>query len=358
MDGRIHASCIPIVKKANSTKEMESSHDSHTVHRHLAKRKFSARFETQQRLGGLASVIFRGWKSGTRPSGIFGKGVLPFTSPDQTGTMTNCDEPPAFGSTKISTESDKGEGFNEVNGSSACNPVDSSSREYQHAFPDGMSGVSEPLSPKSEDDAESPKCIVSAGLDTQHGNAIFAVRTIKTLQKWIDESPRSHSSICAELEIANISISGLNLPDLSKLIPVHESCPFLPIMDLCGIRPQSVVLGASYFQRLLHFKPAMMHLAKKSGWFPDTFNASTGERRTEMRAVFNGPRSSGMLATYAACVYIAAKFSDTIGYKGLLSALLHAILGLRIPKNVAVDLEAKCLAKLQWRLAPVFDSVN
>jgi hypothetical protein len=78
----------------------------------------------------------------------------------------------------------------------------------------------------------------------------------------------------------------------------------------------------------------MMYLAKNAGWFPETFNDLTGERRTEMRAVFNGGRSSGMLAIYATCIYIAAKFSDTIAYKGMLSALLHAILHSRVPKSV------------------------
>jgi len=318
-----------IIENSNNTaEEMGNSSGRHTARRLLAKRKFSARIETQQRLGGLAGAIFRGC------SDTVGRGVSTCTVPDQTGEMTRCEESAAVIPTKLSTDSNGEEVLNELSG---CKLVESSSRELQHAFPDGTSGISEQHSPNSEDEAESPKCLVCIGLEMQQCNAIFAVRTIKTLQKWIDESPRPHSSICVELEIANISISALNLPDLSTFIPVHESCPFLPIMDLCGIRPQAVVLGASSFQRLLHSKPDMMHLIKKSGWFPETFNTITGERRLEMRAVFNGPRSSGMLATYAACIYIAAKFSDTIGYKELLSALLHAILDSHIPKSVVRD---------------------
>jgi hypothetical protein len=320
-----------MVRRHNLDKEMANSHDKDAVSGLVAKRKFSAIVQTQQRLGGLASAIFRSWKGVAISRDTVEKKDVGVAPPDETGKVASHDQLTASDSVHMPLEGEKGDGSNESN---ACKPPEISYAELTNYLPDGGNDPSQLHSPISEDDVVSPKCIVSAALDWQQDNTIFAVRTIKTLQRWIEVSPRSHSSICAELELANISISGLKLPSLPKLTPVHASCPFLPIMDLCGIRPQSVVLGASYFQRLLRYKPEMMYLAKNAGWFPETFNDLTGERRTEMRAVFNGGRSSGMLAIYATCIYIAAKFSDTIAYKGMLSALLHAILHSRVPESV------------------------
>ena len=310
---------------------MANSHDKDAVCGLAAKRKFSAIVQTQQRLGGLACAIFRSWKGVAISRDTVQKKDIAGNPPDETGNAASHDQAAVSDSVRMPFESEKGEWSDESN---ACKPPGVSCLGLTNNIPNGADDPSQLHSPISEDDVVSPKCIVSAGLDRQHDNNIFVVRTIKTLQQWIEVSPRSHSSICAELELANVSISGLKLPSLPKFTPVHASCPFLPIMDLCGIRPQSVVLGASYFQRLLRYKPEMMYLAKNSGWFPEAFNELTGERRTEMRAVFNGGRSSGMLAIYATCIYIAAKFSDTIAYKGMLSALLRAILHSRVPKSV------------------------
>jgi hypothetical protein len=330
MGERTQASFTRMVRRHNLNKEMENSHDKDAVCGLVAKRKFSAIVQTQQRLGGLASAIFRSWKGVAISRDTVEKKDVGVAPPDETGNAARPDQVSASNFVHMPLESEKGE-WSESN---ASKPQEVSFLELTNNVRNGADYPSQLHSPISEDDVVSPKCIVSAALDWQQDNTIFAVRTIKTLQRWIEVSPRSHSSICAELELANISISGLKLPSLPKLTPVHASCPFLPIMDLCGIRPQSVVLGASYFQRLLRYKPEMMYLAKNAGWFPETFNDLTGERRTEMRAVFNGGRSSGMLAIYATCIYIAAKFSDTIAYKGMLSALLHAILHSRVPESV------------------------
>ena len=77
-----------------------------------------------------------------------------------------------------------------------------------------------------------------------------------------------------------------------------------------------------------------------------------GRVQTFMRSVYS-EQHTGLMVIYAVCCYIAAKLADRISYKRQLSALLYALLDSPVSEATAIDLEARVLAKLDWRLGPV-----
>lgn len=194
----------------------------------------------------------------------------------------------------------------------------------------------------------SPQSILTAIPQKKEGD-FFVKRAIRHLQCWMPGAIRSQSTLDVEISRANQRIASSDLPGNFAFIPVHSSCPMLPIFDYCDIDPIAVSLGASYFQRLLNKKPTMMHAAREAGWFVEVVNDETGEMQTHMRAVYSLSHT-GLVVIYATCIYIAAKFADRIKYKRLLSALLFSMLDSYVSEETAVDLEAKCLSKLEWRL--------
>jgi hypothetical protein len=194
----------------------------------------------------------------------------------------------------------------------------------------------------------SPQSILTSNPQKGEGD-FFVKRAIRHLQCWMPGSIRSQSILDMEISRANQRIASSDLPGNLVFIPVHSSCPMLPIFDYCDIDPIAVSLGASYFQRLLNKKPTMMNAAQEAGWFVEVVNDVTGEVQTQMRAVYSSAHT-GLVVIYATCIYIAAKFADRIKYKRLLSALLFSMLDSYVSEETAVDLEAKCLAKLEWRL--------
>ena len=194
----------------------------------------------------------------------------------------------------------------------------------------------------------SPQSILVAGKQKRESD-FFVKRAIRHLQCWMPGSIKSPSILDIEIARANEKISVCELPGNQNFVPVHSSCPMLPIFDYCDIDLIAVSLGASYFQRLLNKKPSMMSAAREAGWFVEVVDDMTGAVQTQMRAVYS-PSHTGLVVIYATCIYIAAKFADRIKYKRLLSALLFSMLDSYVSEETAVDLEAKCLSKLEWRL--------
>lgn len=194
----------------------------------------------------------------------------------------------------------------------------------------------------------SPQSIL-VGSKQQREADFFVKRAIRHLQCWMPGSVRSSSVLDIDISVANLTIAESEFQGNLSFIPVHQSCPMLPIFDYCDIDLIAVSLGASYFQRLLNKKPSMMKAAKDAGWFVKVVDDMTGEVQTQMRAVYSSSHT-GLVVIYATCIYIAAKFSDRIKYKRLLSALLFSMLDSYVSEETAVDLEAKCLSKLEWRL--------
>ena len=133
--------------------------------------------------------------------------------------------------------------------------------------------------------------------------------------------------------------------------PVHPSDPLLAVFGYLGIDAIAIALGASYFQRLLEKKPSMMVGAVGCGWFVQAVD-NDGRVQTFMRSVYS-EQHTGLMVIYAVCCYIAAKLADRISYKRQLSALLYALLDSPVSEAIAIDLEARVLAKLDWRLGPV-----
>lgn len=200
----------------------------------------------------------------------------------------------------------------------------------------------------------SPRSILHPVSPQESERETFIQKCIRHLQSWMSGQVRPYAVLCQNIDKANDSISNCKLPGTAEFIPVDYSCPMLPIFDYCDIDAISVALGASYFQRLLEKKPSMKVAACKSGWFVQTFNEKTGGVQTRMRAV-HCPANTGLLVIYTTCIYIAAKFADRIKYKRLLSALLFSMLDSYVSEETAVDLEARCLSKLEWRLGPILD---
>ena len=223
-----------------------------------------------------------------------------------------------------------------------------SSSSWNSVSTNSLSQSSTDLQYMATNQSLSPQSILVAGKQKRESE-FFVKRAIRHLQCWMPGSIKSQSILDIEIARANEKISACELPGNQKFVPVHSSCPMLPIFDYCDIDLIAVSLGASYFQRLLNKKPSMMNAAREAGWFVEVMDDMTGAVQTQMRAVYS-PSHTGLVVIYATCIYIAAKFADRIKYKRLLSALLFSMLDSYVSEETAVDLEAKCLSKLEWRL--------
>lgn len=257
-----------------------------------------------------------------------------------------------------------------------------------------------------DDEERSPRSVLSFqeksedGLSCPISNAqiaVFVAGYMKILSRMIPTpAPAPHpKDIWIELANANYSIAMQGLPDDIPFAPVHPECALLPMATHCSIPPIAVALGASYFQRLTVAYPAVRAAAKKAGWFvqvPSSIvlasklkkevgtkdcrmsgkvlvsSISEGTGRTTplevdslppgslvtvMRAV-PGRGTASILAIYLACIYLGCKVADRVQYKGLLSAMLSALLRREVPTQESVGLEAQCLQRLEFRLGPYY----
>lgn len=179
----------------------------------------------------------------------------------------------------------------------------------------------------------------------------FVRKTISRLKNWMPGVEKGLDFLADSIEQANRAVGGLVLPGVVTYVPVHPSDPMLAVFGYLDIDAIAIAMGASYFQRLLKKKPSMMDGAQQCGWFVQAEDEA-GNLRTFMRSVY-GEQHTGLMVIYAVCCYIAAKLVDRISYKRQLSALLFALLDNPVEERVAVDLEARVLAKLEWQLGPV-----
>ncbi len=209
---------------------------------------------------------------------------------------------------------------------------------------------------KSDDSQESalscvalPKSDPKSTLPRDKADA-FVRNTITRLKNWMPGVEKDDDCLARNVEQANGVVGGLVLPGNVTYVPVHLSDPMLAVFGYLDIDAIAVALGASYFQRLLKKKPSMMLGAQQCGWFVEAEDEA-GNMQTFMRSAYS-EQHTGLMVIYAVCCYIAAKLADRISYKRQLSALLFALLDSPVPESVAVDLEARVLAKLEWHLGP------
>jgi hypothetical protein len=179
----------------------------------------------------------------------------------------------------------------------------------------------------------------------------FARQTILRLKNWMPGVQKEFDFLSRSIEQANGVVGSLVLPGDGTYVPVHPSDPMLGVFGYLDIDAIAIALGASYFQRLLKKKPSMMDGARLCGWFVEAEDGA-GNMQTFMRSVYS-EQHTGLMVIYAVCCYVAAKLADRISYKRQLSALLFALLDSPVPESVAIDLEARVLAKLDWHLGPV-----
>jgi len=139
--------------------------------------------------------------------------------------------------------------------------------------------------------------------------------------------PETRDCMASNLAIANDAVAAQKLPNGVTFLPVHPSCCLLPLAAHCGIPPVSVVLGATYLQRLMATRPEMRAVAHEAGWFVVT------EGTLSMRSTPGGRAALGLLSIYTACIYIASKLSDRVQYRNMLSTMLSALLRQRVPSS-------------------------
>lgn len=258
-----------------------------------------------------------------------------------------------------------------------------------------------------DDEERSPRSVLSFQEKSEDGPccpisnaqiAVFVAGYMKILSQMIPTPlpAPNPKDIWMELANANQSIALQGLPDDIPFAPVHPECALLPMATHCGIPPIAVALGASYFQRLIVAYPAVRAAAKKAGWFVQVpssivLTSNIGQQRpdgssgckksgtvlasrissagiavpmevdslppgslvTVMRAV-PGRGTASILAIYLACIYLGCKVADRVQYKGLLSAMLSALLRREVPTQESVGLEAQCLQRLDFRLGPCY----
>ena len=181
-------------------------------------------------------------------------------------------------------------------------------------------------SPYSTDGSFTPQSVIDIKSLREDEAREFLRGALRRLAAMLHVVPTAGFELACETLKANSMITECNLPNSSTFIPVHPTCSMVQVMDLCGIPPLAVVLGASYFQRLLDQKPVMKQTAMDHGWFVNEISPYTGQVTVHMRSRYAGPETTGLLVIYATCIYIAAKFADRIKYKNLLSAILGCML--------------------------------
>ncbi|KAL6771109.1 hypothetical protein ACKKBF_B33950 [Auxenochlorella protothecoides x Auxenochlorella symbiontica] len=173
--------------------------------------------------------------------------------------------------------------------------------------------------------------------------------------------PRGQQEITRQLlSEANQTICQLPLPDALHMAPVHEDCLMVCCARKFGIPAISVVLGASYFQRLLQNHIPMFQLAVSNDYFlPYPTEALGGKLELRERMFLRATKSvPTLLSVYVTCVYMALKVSDRVKHTGMLSAMLTDMLGRRVHSWQAVQLEVECLVGLTWRLGPYFSTTT
>ncbi|KAL4425292.1 hypothetical protein ABPG75_009308 [Micractinium tetrahymenae] len=155
----------------------------------------------------------------------------------------------------------------------------------------------------------------------------------------------------AELAAANARVQCLPLPGKLRgglpFYPVHPSCMMLPLWVIYGVSPAAVVLGASYFQRLLVVRDHLRQAADAAGYFSA---GAPGEADLVMHA--RPSSSETLVAAYCACVYLGIKLTDGVQFSNQLSHMLTNALGTRVDPDNAVGLEMQVLRLLDWRLGP------
>lgn len=182
----------------------------------------------------------------------------------------------------------------------------------------------------------SPQSTVALN-NNDYQSDVFMQSVVATLQFQLQSTATPSVLLSAQLCRANADLQQCELHEKHTFVPVHPSCPMLKIMDACQIKPVSVSLGSSYFQRLLERKPAMKQRVLEDGWFVHVVDEATGATSIQIRSVYRGSKSKGFFIIYATCIYIAAKFGDRIEYSNLLSTILSAVLQYRVTKETVRD---------------------
>ncbi|KAK2078552.1 hypothetical protein QBZ16_003392 [Prototheca wickerhamii] len=143
-------------------------------------------------------------------------------------------------------------------------------------------------------------------------------------------------------------------PDPIRIVPVHECCCMVSCARKFGIPATAVVLGATYFQRLLSRHSSMLQLAVSSGYFRRCTAGKPSKRKRELVMLRSTAKAPTLLTVYATCIYLALKVCDRVPHVSMLSAMLSYVLHDRVDPAQAVQLEWQCLVGLQWRLGPYF----
>ncbi|KAL4435654.1 hypothetical protein ABPG77_002617 [Micractinium sp. CCAP 211/92] len=159
--------------------------------------------------------------------------------------------------------------------------------------------------------------------------------------------PTLPPAFLADLEAANACVQRLPLPGGLPFYPVHPSCMLMPLWVFYGVSPAAVVLGASYFQRLLAARDNLRHAADTAGYF------SAGAPGQADLMMHSRPSSCvKLVAAFCTCVYLGIKVTDSVHFANQLSHMLSYALGERVPAESAEGLEMQVLQVLDWRLGP------
>ncbi|GAB4820316.1 hypothetical protein N2152v2_007362 [Parachlorella kessleri] len=125
-----------------------------------------------------------------------------------------------------------------------------------------------------------------------------------------------------DLAEANDCLAAMCLPGGLDYVPVAPNCCMVRLAAAFDIPAIALCLGASYYQRLLMQSRPMQAAAAACGFF-----VHTGERWV----------------------------TDRIPFSNMFTHMLLYVLGRRVSRDQAEELENACLVKLDWRLGPYFN---
>ncbi|KAL4857052.1 hypothetical protein ACK3TF_002735 [Chlorella vulgaris] len=165
------------------------------------------------------------------------------------------------------------------------------------------------------------------------------------------------AAMLAGLAEANAVLSRLQVPEGITFYPVHESCESLPLAMHYSIPPIAIALGASYFQRLLAYDDEMMQAAHASGFFivGPTLPLHRGGPLGPSVVMMRMGKDRILRGMAGACLYLAAKVSDRVRYRGMLTSIISSLVDCDVHGHESRTLELGVLERLDWRLGPFFD---
>ncbi|KAI3425275.1 hypothetical protein D9Q98_009042 [Chlorella vulgaris] len=165
------------------------------------------------------------------------------------------------------------------------------------------------------------------------------------------------AEMLAGLAEANAMLSRLQVPEGVTFYPVHESCESLPLAMHYSIPPIAIALAASYFQRLLAYDDAMMQAAHASGFFIGcpTLPLHRGGPLGPSAVMMRIGKDRILRGMAGACLYLAAKVSDRVRYRGMLTSIISSLVDCDMHAQESRTVELGVLERLDWRLGPFFD---